>query len=161
MDRIEKTILLNAPLRRVWRAISDSGEFGAWFGVKFDEPFAPGVTMRGKIVGTQVDEEVAKAQKQFEGLPFVIVIDRIESERLFSFRWHPGATDPNVDYSKEPMTLVEFRLEETADGVRLMVTESGFDQIPLSRRAQAFTQNEGGWSKVVELVAEYVRRAQG
>jgi uncharacterized protein YndB with AHSA1/START domain len=159
-DRIEKKVLLHAPLKRIWRAISDSAEFGTWFGVKFDSPFAPGATMRGVIAPTTVDAEVAKAQKAYEGLPFEIVIEKIEPERLFSFRWHPYAVEPGVDYSAEPTTLVAFTLAEVAEGVMLTVTESGFDRIPLARRAKAFAANDGGWSIQVRLIAEYLSRAQ-
>jgi uncharacterized protein YndB with AHSA1/START domain len=156
-DRIEKQMVLHAPLARVWRAISDSGEFGTWFGMRFAEPFRPGARMRGRIVPTQVDPETASQQKQFEGIEFEIVVERIEPMTRFSFRWHPGAVDPSVDYSAEPMTLVEFSLKEIAGGVELTVTESGFDRIPLARRAQAFSGNEQGWAKVVTLVDKYVR----
>jgi uncharacterized protein YndB with AHSA1/START domain len=157
-DRIEKKVLLHAPRKRVWRALSDSTEFGIWFGVKFDGPFTPGASMRGVIVPTKVNAEVAKAQKPYEGKPFDITIEQMEPERLFSFRWHPFAVEPGVDYSAEPTTLVVFALEETPDGVMLTVTESGFDQIPLARRAKAFTANEQGWGMVVKLVEEYLVR---
>jgi len=158
-DRIEKKILLRAPRKRVWRALADTTEFGAWFGVKFDAPFAPGATLRGAIVGTKVNAEVAKAQKQYQDLPFEILIERIEPERLFSFRWHPNAVERGVDYSAEPTTLIEFVLEEVAGGVLLTVTESGFDGIPLARRAKAFTANEQGWGIVVKLIEEYLVQA--
>jgi uncharacterized protein YndB with AHSA1/START domain len=152
-------ILLRAPLKRIWRALSDSTEFGSWFGMRFDAPFAPGATMRGVIVPTTASAEVAKHQKPYEGTPFNIVIDRMEPERLFSFRWHPGAIEPGYDYSVEPMTLVVFSLEETAEGVLLTVTESGFDQIPLARRARAFNANEQGWTMVVKLFGDYIVQA--
>ena len=158
MDRIEKSIVLRAPLPRVWRAISDAREFGAWFGVSFDGPFAAGARLTGKIAPTQVDAEVAKLQKSYEGAKFEIVVDRIEPERLLSFRWHPFATDPKVDYSVEPMTLVVFALEEVAGGTRLTVTESGFDGLPLARRAEAFKANTGGWEHQTRLVEKYVAR---
>jgi uncharacterized protein YndB with AHSA1/START domain len=158
-DRIEKQILLHAPLDRVWRALSDSTEFGTWFGMKFNGPFAPGVVIRGIIVPTTVDAEVAKSQKPYEGIPFDITIDRMEPERLFSYRWHPGAIDPNVDYSVEPTTLVVFTLAKVPEGVMLTITESGFDQIPLARRAQALKQNEQGWSGVLKLIAGYMTHA--
>jgi uncharacterized protein YndB with AHSA1/START domain len=157
-DRIEKKILLRAPLKRVWRALSDSKEFGTWFGVKFDAPFKPGARITGKIVGTSVDAEVAKAQKQYEHIAFEITVDRIEPQRLFSFRWHPNATEPGVDYSEEPTTLIEFTLEEVSNGVMLTVTESGFDQIPLARRVKAFTANEQGWGMVLKLVEKYIAK---
>jgi uncharacterized protein YndB with AHSA1/START domain len=158
-DRIEKTILLRAPRNRVWRALSDSAEFGAWFGMRFDAPFTPGAVMRGVMVPTTVNADVAKAQKPYEGTPFEITIERMEPERLFSFRWHPGAIDPTVDYSVEPTTLVVFTLEEVAGGVLLTVTESGFDRIPLARRANAFNQNEQGWTLVVKMFEEYIVHA--
>ena len=155
-DRIEKKILLHAPRKRIWRALSDSTEFGTWFGMKFDGPFVPGSVMRGVIVGTQVNAEVAKAQKEYEGMSGEITIERIEPERLFSFRWHPFAVERGVDYSAEPTTLIVFTLEETPDGVLLTVTESGFDQIPLERRSKAFTANEQGWTMVLKLIEEYL-----
>ena len=155
-DRIEKKILLHAPRKRVWRALADSAEFGSWFGMKFDGPFTPAATMRGVIVPTTVNAEVAKAQKPYEGMAFEITIERMEPERLFSFRWHPNAVEPGVDYSHEPTTLVVFTLEEVANGVMLTVTESGFDRIPLERRAKAFMANEQGWGMVVKLIEEYL-----
>jgi len=155
-DRIEKQILLRAPRSRVWRAISDAQQFGTWFGVKFDGAFAPGASMRGTMVGTKVDPDVAKAQQPYEGMPFEITVDRIEPERLFSFRWHPFAIERGVDYSHEPTTLIEFVLEEVEGGVMLTVTESGFDRIPLERRATAFTANEQGWNMVITLVEKYL-----
>ncbi len=155
-DRIEKQVLLRTSLKRVWRALSDSTEFGAWFGMRFNGPFAPGASMHGVIVPTTVNAEVASAQKPYEGTAFEITIDQMEPERLFSFRWHPGAIDPGVDYSVEPTTLVVFVLEQVPDGVLLTITETGFDRIPLARRAKAFAQNELGWNMVVKLIAEHL-----
>jgi uncharacterized protein YndB with AHSA1/START domain len=158
-DRIEKRILLRAPLKRVWRAIADYKEFGTWFGVKFDSPFTPGASLRGAIIGTTVDAEVAKAQEAYAGKPFDITVEQMIPERLFSFRWRPHAIEPGVDYSAEPTTLVAFELEETSDGVMLTVTESGFDQIPLARRAKAFTANDQGWAIQVKLIEKYLLNA--
>src|SRR3981081_121241 len=107
-DRIEKKILLRAPRKRIWRALSDSTEFGTWFGMKFDGPFAAGATMRGTIVPTAVDAEVASHQMVHDGSAFEITSEQMDPEKLFSFRWHPGAVDPGVDYSAEPKTLVVF-----------------------------------------------------
>jgi uncharacterized protein YndB with AHSA1/START domain len=157
-DRIEKKILLRAPLNRVWRALADSTEFGSWFGMKFDGPFEPGRTMRARIVGTTVDPEIAKSQQQYKHIPFDITIEQMEPERLFSFRWHPNAVEPGADYSAEPTTLVAFALEQVPDGVMLTVTESGFDKIPLERRAKAFSQNEQGWSVVIKLIEGYLEQ---
>jgi uncharacterized protein YndB with AHSA1/START domain len=158
-DCIEKSILLLASRERVWRALSDSAEFGSWFGVKFDGPFVPGARMRGVIVPTTVNPEVAKGQKEYEGLPFEIAIEKMEPERLFSFRWHPFAIDRDVDYSNEPTTLVVFALEEVTDGVMLTITECGFDNIPLERRAKAFTANDQGWSMMIKVIEEYLVNA--
>jgi uncharacterized protein YndB with AHSA1/START domain len=158
-DRIEKKILLRAPRQRVWRALADSSEFGTWFGMKFEGPFAPGAKMVGVIAPTKVNAEVGKMQKKHEGLPFQITIEQMEPERVFSFRWHPHAVEAGVDYSAEPTTLVVFSLEDAEGGVMLTVTESGFDQIPLARRAQAFTSNEQGWGMVIKLIGEYLADA--
>jgi uncharacterized protein YndB with AHSA1/START domain len=158
-DRIEKKILLRAPRGRVWRALSDSAEFGSWFGVKFDGAFTPGASMRGVIVGTTVNAEVAKAQREYNHIPFEITIERMEPESLFSFRWHPFAVEAGVDYSAEPTTLVVFAIEEIAEGVLLTVTESGFDRIPLERRARAFTANDEGWGMMVKMIEEYLAAA--
>ena len=159
-DRIEKKLLLKAPRSRVWRAISDSKEFSHWFGVKFDEPFVPGKAMHGTVVGTAVDEEIFKAQQQHAGLRFECVIDRMEPERLFSFTWaHPKSfekSDCPPDYSNEPTTLVEFRLEKTPTGTLLVVTESGFDKLPADRRLEAFRRNEGGWAEQMRNIEKYV-----
>jgi uncharacterized protein YndB with AHSA1/START domain len=157
-DRIEKKITLRAPVSRVWRAVSDAREFGAWFGVKFDGPFVAGARMTGRITPTQADPEVAKLQEPHAGKAFDFTVDRIEPERLFSFRWHPFAVEPGVDYSKEPATLVVFELAEVEGGTLLTITESGFDRIPLERRAKAFAANEGGWEHQTKLIAKYLLR---
>jgi uncharacterized protein YndB with AHSA1/START domain len=155
-DRIEKQVLLRAPRARVWRAIANAEEFGAWFGVKFDAPFRVGAVQRGVLVGTTVDADVAKMQREYKDIPFEITIDRIEPERVFAFRWHPFAIERGVDYSAEPTTLITFALEEVPNGTRLTVTESGFDRIPLERRAKAFAANEGGWAKQMTLIEKYL-----
>ena len=159
-DQIVQGILLRAPLARVWHAIADSAAFGHWFGMRFQAPFAPGAVMRGVIVPTTVDAAVAAAQKPYEGTPAELTIVQMESERLFSYRWHPFAIEPGVDYSAEPTTLIAFTLDQTAEGVLLTVTESGFDQLPPARRALAYAANEGGWGMVVKLIEAYVTAPQ-
>jgi len=155
-DRIEKSLLLHAPRARVWRAVTDFKEFGRWFGVKVDGPFTAGALVRARLVGTEVDADVAKAQQAHGDLEFEIAVDRIEPERLFAFRWHPYAAEPGADFSTEPATLVTLTLEETTNGVKLTVIESGFDQIPLARRAQAFDSNDQGWAIQMTLVEKYL-----
>src|SRR6185437_1557857 len=158
-DSVEKKILLRASRKRVWRALTDSRAFGSWFGVKLDGPFRPHAAIRGVVTPTTVDADVAKAQKAYEGKPFEITIEQMESERLFSFRWHPFAVEPGIDYSSEPTTLVAFVLEEQGNDTLLTVTESGFDQIPVARRERAFTANQQGWSVVVKLIEKYLVHA--
>jgi uncharacterized protein YndB with AHSA1/START domain len=144
-DRIEKTVVLRAPLSRVWRALADSREFGTWFRAALDGPFVAGETTRGHIT-----------HPGYEHLKMEIEVERMEPERLLSFRWHPNAIDPERDYSAEPTTLVEFRIEEVPEGTRLTVTESGFDRIPAARRGEAFRQNAQGWAIQVENVRKHV-----
>ncbi len=146
-DRIEKQVVLRAPRSRVWRALTDSTEFGTWFGVKLESPFAEGATLRGQIT-----------YPGYEHLTLEVIVERIDPERYFAYRWHPNAVDSTLDYSREPTTLVEFRLEETREGTRLTITESGFDRIPLSRRAEAYRSNEGGWSEQVKRIEGHVSK---
>ena len=155
-DRIEKKITLRAPVSRVWHAISDARAFGTWFGIEFDGPFVVGETITGKIAPTKVDPEVAKLQEPHAGKKSQWTVERMEPERLFAFRWHPFAVEPGVDYSKEPSTLVVFELREVQGGTLLTITESGFDKIPLERRAKAFTANEGGWEHQTRLIEKYL-----
>ena len=144
-DRIEKKIVLRAPRSRVWRAIADAKEFGTWFGVNLETPFSPGAHVTGRITS-----------RGYEHVVMRITIERIEPERFVSFRWHPYAIEPGVDYSAEPTTLVEFRLDEAEGGTVLTIVESGFDRIPVARRAEAFRMNEGGWSQQVTNIAQHV-----
>ena len=158
-DRVEKTILLRASLQRVWRAVSDSAEFGSWFGMKFEGLFVPGTAIRGVIVPTTVDPVVAESQKEYAGRPVEILVEQMEPERLFSFRWHPFAVEEDVDYHAEPTTLVAFALEESADGVILTLTESEFDRIPLEHRATAVAANDAGWAAQMKLIEGYLVHA--
>jgi len=155
-NQIQKKIVLNSSGEHVWQAISDSSRFGAWFGVKFEGPFVSGSTMTGSIVPTQVDPEVARLQEPHAGKRFQILVVDIEPMRQFSFRWHPFAIDPGYDYSKEPTTLVTFGISPGESGTVLTITESGFEQIPLHRREQAFKANDGGWSHQLKLIEKYL-----
>jgi uncharacterized protein YndB with AHSA1/START domain len=147
-DRIEKTVVLKASRSRVWRAIADADEFGKWFLVKLHDPFVEGATVRGDIL-----------HPGYEDMNFEMFIERIQPERYFSYRWHPHAVDPNVDYSPEPTTLVEFMLDDAPDGTRLTIVESGFDRIPLPRRLDALRMNDPGWSKQMANIERYVTGA--
>lgn len=168
-DRIEKEIILRAPVSRVWRALTDAGEFGQWFGVKLDEPFAEGRTIKGTFDGDFDAEQLVQYQKALgltpSGVKFptgsivFCTVERIEPERYFSFRWVPYGIDAEADLANEPTTLVEFRVEPVDGGTRLVVIESGFDQVPAHRRERAFRMNEGGWAAQIENVRRHVERA--
>lgn len=158
-DRIQKQVVLRAPRERVWDALTDSKQFGTWFGVQFDGPFVAGKRLSGHIVPTQVDPDVAKKQQPHAGAKFDCWVEQIEPMRLFSFRWHPYAVDPGADPASEPTTLVTFELADAAGGIELTITESGFDQIPLERRATAFASNEEGWAAQTMLISKYLARA--
>lgn len=146
-DCIEKRIELKAPVSRVWRALTDHGEFGEWFRVKLDGPFVPGQVSRGHIT-----------YPGYEHLKWEALVQKMEPERFFSFTWHPYAVDPEADYSDETPTLVEFTLEKTTHGTLLLVKESGFDKIPSNRRLEAFRMNDGGWTEQMKNIEAYVAR---
>lgn len=144
-NAIEKRIEIKAPVSRVWRALTDYREFSEWFCVKLEEPFVAGQTTRGNLT-----------YPGYEHLKLEAAVQKMEPERLFSFTWHPYAVDAEIDYSKETPTLVEFRLEPTASGTLLLLTESGFDKIPADRRLEAFRKNEGGWEEQLKNIQNYV-----
>src|SRR5215831_9094702 len=150
-DRIQKQIELRAPVSRVWRALTDHREFGEWFRVKLDGPFVAGQISRGQMT-----------YPGYEHVKWQAVVQKIEPERFFSFTWaHPKSFEKDaapLDYSKEPSTLVEFRLEKTANGTLLLLTESGFDKLPADHRLEAFRRNEGGWTEQMKNIESYVAR---
>jgi uncharacterized protein YndB with AHSA1/START domain len=143
-DRIEKITLLHAPQSKVWKALTDAKQFATWFGIELTEPFVVGRTVTGRMTmrGEQFTIEFA--------------IERMDPEERFAYRWHPYAIDKKVDYSAEPMTLVEFRLKTVAEGTELTVVESGFDHIPAHRRDEAYRMNDGGWKSQIEKLRKYV-----
>jgi uncharacterized protein with PIN domain/uncharacterized protein YndB with AHSA1/START domain len=145
MDRIEKQVLLSAPRARVWRALTDIREFGTWFRVKLETGFALGAVSRGHVT-----------YPGYEHLVFEATVERMEPERLLSWRWHPAPADAKADYSKEPTTLVTFSLEDATEGTRLTVVESGFDALPPERRDEAFRMNEGGWTEQLQNVSRHL-----
>ena len=144
-DRIEKRVLLSAPRSRVWRALTDAKEFGAWFRVNLEGAFVAGAAVRGKLT-----------HPGYEHVMMEVMVERMEPEQLFSYRWHPYAIDSAVDYSTEPTTLVEFRLEDAEGGTALEIVESGFDQLPATRRAEAFRMNDAGWTGQIKNIERHV-----
>jgi len=150
-DRIERKIPLKAPHSRVWGALSNAEEFGDWFGVALKgKTFSVGHRAQGQITCPG-----------YEHVVFDVLIEHVESERLLSWRWHPYAVDLSVDYSNEPTTLVVFELKEAEGGTLLSVVESGFDNVPLSRRLEAFQMNSGGWDEQMKNIEKYVSTTQG
>ncbi len=147
-DRIEKRVTIKAPRARVWKALTDAAEFGKWFGAKLEGRFAPGTTARGRITIPDYDH-----------LNIEFFVERIEPESYFSYRWHPHAVDATADYSKEPTTLVEFRLDQDGESTVLTITESGFDRIPIARRAEAFRMNSEGWAIEARNIENHVIQA--
>lgn len=144
-DRIEKQILLRAPRTRVWRALTDAGEFGTWFRVKLESPFIPGQRTEGKIT-----------HPGYEHLTMDVLVETMAPESLFSFRWHPYAVDSEADYGTEPTTLVEFHLKVVDGDTHLTVVESGFDQLPAGRRDEAYRMNDGGWTQQLVHIERHV-----
>lgn len=146
-DRIERSVLIQAPRDRVWHALSNAEEFGDWFGVNLKgQVFAPGQRTRGPIT-----------HSGHEHLMFDALVEQVEPLRRLSFRWHPYAVDPAVDYTTEVPTLVSFTLDDAPDGAtRLAVVESGFDQLPPQRRPEAFRMNSGGWTAQMENIVRHL-----
>ena len=145
-DQIKREILLKAPCSRVWRALSNAEEFGDWFGVALKgKSFAAGCRVQGQIT-----------YPGYEHIVFDVLVERIEPERLLSFRWHPCPIDSSVDYSNEPPTLVVFEAKEVEGGSLLRVVESGFDNIPPSRRLEAFRMNSEGWDEQMKNIEKHV-----
>jgi uncharacterized protein YndB with AHSA1/START domain len=144
-DVIEKRAELKAPVDRVWQALTDYREFGEWFGVNLDGPFVVGENSTGHMTIPGYEHHQWNA-----------VIKAIEPKHLFAYTWHPYAMEPDVDYSQEPPTLVEFRLEETPNGTLLTITESGFEKIPAHRRAEAFRMNDRGWTIQLQDIEVHV-----
>lgn len=143
---IRKSIDIEAPVSRVWRAIADHREFGQWFGVAIDSPFTVGQMSTGHVT-------IAG----FEHVPWDAQILEISPERRFVYAWRPYAVDPERDYSNEPRTTVRFELEPTSSGTRLVITETGFDAIPADRRAEALRMNTGGWTAQAENIRTHVQ----
>jgi uncharacterized protein YndB with AHSA1/START domain len=144
-DHIVKTINLKAPVPRVWRALADHNEFGKWFRVKLDGPFEPGKLSTGHMT-----------YPGYEHYPWRAVIERMEPERLLSFRWHHFDDKSGVDVAEQPTTLVEFRLEPIDGGTRLTITESGFETIPDPRRLEVLRENTKGWNIQADNIAAHV-----
>jgi len=144
-DQIEKQILLRAPQSRVWRALTDAAEFGAWFRVNLAGAFVPGQRCAGPLT-----------YPGYEHIVMEVWVERLEPETLFAFRWHPYAVDPKADYSQEPTTLVEFRLAAAPEGTLLTVVESGFDRLPAGRRDEAWRMNDGGWAQQMANIQRHV-----
>jgi uncharacterized protein YndB with AHSA1/START domain len=144
LSKTERSVLIRAPRARVWKAITDPAEFSAWFQVKAEGQFAPGA--RVKMTSTH---------PSCMNLVFYIEIADVQPERAFSWRWHPGSEQP-PEGADEPRTLVLFWLEDEEGGTRVTVTETGFEHIPLERRAKVFDENSQGWREQMDSLAHYL-----
>ena len=144
-NEIRKQLLIQAPPSRVWRALTDATEFGAWFRVRLESPFVVGQATSGQIT-----------HKGWEHVRFTLRTEAIEPQTRFAYRWHPYAIDMKKDYSGEPMTLVEFLLAPQDGGTLVTVVESGFDRLPPERIAEAFRMNERGWAEKLDNIAAHV-----
>ncbi len=144
-DRIEKSIVLRAPRRQVWRALTDVAEFGAWFGIALQGPFAAGHAVAGVFT-----------RAGHAPVTLTFYVEAIEPEHRFVYRWHPFAVDPAVDYSAEPTTTCTFTLADDGTGTRLTIVEAGFDALPAGRRDEAFRMNTRGWEAQLRNVGTHV-----
>ena len=145
-DRIEKVVELAAPLARVWRALTDHQEFGAWFRVDLEGPFVVGEVSLG-----------VTTYPGYEGMRWEANVVAMETERLFAFEWCPYEHDDDRDFASAPKTRVEFKLEPTKKGTKLVITESGFNGIPDDkRRVDALRSNTQGWDIQAKNIARHV-----
>lgn len=147
-DRIERKILLKAPRSQVWRALANAEAFGQWFGVALEgKRFVAGERTQGQIT-----------YPGYEHLIWDVAVERVEPERVFSFRWHPYAVEPQVDYSQESETRVQFELEDMDGGTLLKVVESGFNKIPEARRLKAFRMDSRGWDEQMANIEAFLSK---
>ena len=146
-DRITRSIVIEAPRERVWRALSNAEDFGNWFGANLDgQRFSPGERARGRM-----------KFPGFEHVWFDVVVEHVQPQDLLSYRWHPYAVDPAIDYSAEEPTLVTFTLADAPPNSTLLtVTESGFDKVPPQRRLEALRMNTRGWEGQLGRIAQHV-----
>ncbi|KZB65742.1 vanillate O-demethylase oxidoreductase VanB [Thalassospira lucentensis] len=144
-NSIEKKIEINAPRQRVWRALTDHRQFGTWFGVNIKDAFVVGQVSNGQIT-----------IEGFTHVKWQSTIKAMEEPAYFAYTWHPYAIEPEVDYSREPETLVEFWLEEKAGVTRVTVRETGFDKLPAHRLSAALQANTNGWAFQLENIRKYV-----
>lgn len=142
-NEIRKQIEIEAPVGRVWQAISDHQEFGAWFKVRIDQPFVPGTEQTGQMT-----------YPGYEHMPWKARVVAVEAPHLLSFDWpHTDDKEVREDW---PWTRVEFRLEPRGEGTLLTVVESGFDALPAEVRDTFFRRNEGGWMEQLGNVKAHV-----
>ncbi|MBT2342165.1 MULTISPECIES: SRPBCC family protein [Pseudomonas] len=148
-DRIERKILLKVPRAQVWRALANAEAFGQWFGVALEgKRFVAGERTQGQIT-----------YPGYQHLIWDVAVERVEPERVFAFRWHPYAIEPQVDYSQESETLVQFELEDMDGGTLLKVVESGFNEIPEARRLKAFRMDSRGWDEQMANIEAFLSKA--
>ncbi|MDB5802320.1 MAG: hypothetical protein JWL63_3259 [Rhodocyclales bacterium] len=145
-DRIERSVVIQAPRDRVWKALSNAETFGTWFGANLKgQQFVPGQRTQGPLTIANL-----------EHVKFDVIVERVEPKNMMSYRWHPAALDPSMDYEQEPRTLVTFTLADLpGNQTRLTVVETGFDNVPPNRRLEAFRMNSNGWGWQADNVKRY------
>ena len=139
-DRIERTVELAHPPKKVWAALTTAEGLGTWFGHQATIDLRPGGT--GRMTWNSGD----KAEMR---------IERVDEPTIFGFTWHIyglPAEDPRRTY-------VEFTLEPVDTGTRLTVVESGFAQLPDEDYRKAFSSNTEGWASELGELVDYLNAA--
>lgn len=149
LTRIDRTIEIEAPPERVWRALTSESELSAWFQVTIEGAIRAGA-----------GAWMTSVHPEHQGVRFRVEVREMTPPRRLVWQWHPGEVDPDVDYSRQPMTTVTFELEPSARGTRLSLSETGFDEIALERRAKAYKDNSQGWTEVLGWLQRYVEAAR-
>lgn len=149
IGRIERRIEIEAPVDRVWQALVDAAELSAWFRVTIDGTIQAGRTIT-----------MTSTLPSHAGMTFDVDIVELTRPTRVVWRWHPGDPETNTDYSDEPKTTVVFTLTALGGRTRVEVSETGFDQISLARRAKAFADNSQGWTEVTVWLKDHVEASR-
>jgi len=136
-DSIEREVILPVPPTRVWAALTQADQLGAWFGTQASIDLRPGGDVVFSWDGSTGPRGTSRG-----------VIEALEPPRRFAFRWQANLT------GDAPMTLVEFTLEPHAEGTRLLVVESGFASLPPELRTRE--SHVEGWRRELGELAQYL-----
>ncbi|MFJ1705883.1 SRPBCC domain-containing protein [Kitasatospora sp. NPDC088346] len=133
-DRIERDILIEATVERVWALVAEPG-----FWVAEPDAVAGTVARAGESV-------VAKNATYGE---FPVRVEKVEAPTYLAYRW--ASAFPGEELRADNSTLVEFTLTPEGEWTRLRVVESGFAALAGSEelRTKAVEDNTGGWPQVL------------